>query len=142
MFSQFARPHPPTPSFIHPTTPNLIHPTTSNIIHPTTPNIIHPTTANIIHPTTPNIIHPTTPNIIHPTTPNIILPSSSYSNRFVRIPLLYSTDWTYNPKKKKDVLCFRDNFPPLTFKNPASYIQDGRIATLQMLHFIYFFKQI
>ena len=27
----------------------------------------------------------------------------------------------------------------LTFKNRASYIQDGRKATLQMLHFIYFF---
>jgi len=31
----------------------------------------------------------------------------------------------------------------LTFKNRASYIWDGRTATLQMLHFIYiFFKQI
>jgi hypothetical protein len=27
----------------------------------------------------------------------------------------------------------------LIFKNPASYIKDGRNATLQMLHFIYFF---
>jgi hypothetical protein len=27
----------------------------------------------------------------------------------------------------------------LTFKNLASYILDGRTATLQMLHFIYFF---
>jgi len=27
----------------------------------------------------------------------------------------------------------------LTFRNRASYIQDGRTATLQMLHFIYFF---
>jgi hypothetical protein len=27
----------------------------------------------------------------------------------------------------------------LTFKNLASYIEDGRTATLQMLHFIYFF---
>jgi hypothetical protein len=27
----------------------------------------------------------------------------------------------------------------LTFKNRASYIQDGRNATLQMLHFIYIF---
>ena len=27
-------------------------------------------------------------------------------------------------------------------KNRASYIQDGRTATLQMLHFIYFFQQI
>jgi len=33
-------------------------------------------------------------------------------------------------------------FFPLTFKNRASYIQDGRTATLQTLHFIYFFKQI
>ena len=30
----------------------------------------------------------------------------------------------------------------LTFKNLASYIQDGRTATHQMLHFIYFFKQM
>jgi len=30
----------------------------------------------------------------------------------------------------------------LTFKNRASYIQDGRTASLQMLHFIYFFQQI
>ena len=30
----------------------------------------------------------------------------------------------------------------LTFKNRASYIKDGFTATLQMLHFIYFFKQI
>ena len=30
----------------------------------------------------------------------------------------------------------------LTFKKRASYIQDGRTATLQMLHFIYFFQQI
>jgi len=30
----------------------------------------------------------------------------------------------------------------LTFKNRASYIQDERTATLQMLHFIYFFQQI
>jgi hypothetical protein len=29
----------------------------------------------------------------------------------------------------------------LTFKNRASYIQDGRTATLQMLHFIYFFNK-
>jgi hypothetical protein len=29
---------------------------------------------------------------------------------------------------------------PLTFKNRASYIKDGRIATLQMLHFIYLFS--
>jgi hypothetical protein len=30
----------------------------------------------------------------------------------------------------------------LTFKNRASYIQDERTATLQMLHFIYFFQQL
>jgi len=29
----------------------------------------------------------------------------------------------------------------LTFKNRASYIWDGRTATLQMLHFIYFFNK-
>jgi hypothetical protein len=28
----------------------------------------------------------------------------------------------------------------LTFRNRASYIQDGRTATLQMLHFIYIFS--
>jgi hypothetical protein len=30
----------------------------------------------------------------------------------------------------------------LTFKNRASYIEDGHTATLQMLHFIYFFEQM
>jgi hypothetical protein len=30
--------------------------------------------------------------------------------------------------------------PYLTFKNRASYIQDGRTATLQVLHFIYIFS--
>jgi len=30
----------------------------------------------------------------------------------------------------------------LTFKNRASYIYDGRTATLKMLHFVYFFHQI
>jgi hypothetical protein len=29
----------------------------------------------------------------------------------------------------------------LTFKNRASHIEDGRNATLQMLHFIYFFNK-
>jgi len=29
----------------------------------------------------------------------------------------------------------------LTFKKSASYIQDGRTANLQMLHFIYFFNK-
>jgi hypothetical protein len=29
----------------------------------------------------------------------------------------------------------------LTFKNRAAYILDGHIATLQMLHFIYFFNK-
>jgi len=29
----------------------------------------------------------------------------------------------------------------LTFKSRASYIQDGRTATFQMLHFIYFFNK-
>jgi len=32
--------------------------------------------------------------------------------------------------------------PPLTFQNRASYIWDGRTATLQMLHFIYFLTTI
>jgi hypothetical protein len=30
----------------------------------------------------------------------------------------------------------------LTFKNRASYTQDGRTASLQMLHFKYFFQQL
>ena len=34
-----------------------------------------------------------------------------------------------------------ENILCLTFKNRASYIQDGRTATLQMLHFISFFFQ-
>ena len=33
-------------------------------------------------------------------------------------------------------------FLELPFKNRASYIQDGRTATLQMLHFIYFSANI
>jgi hypothetical protein len=36
--------------------------------------------------------------------------------------------------------CKRDS-THLTFKNRASYILDGRTATLQMLHFIYFFNK-
>jgi len=32
-------------------------------------------------------------------------------------------------------------FLRLTFKNLVSYILDGRTATLQMLHFIYFFNK-
>jgi len=32
--------------------------------------------------------------------------------------------------------------PSLTLKNRASYIENGRTATLQMLYFIYFFQQI
>jgi len=35
---------------------------------------------------------------------------------------------------------FNSGFKGLTNKNRASYIQDGRTATLQMLHFIYFFN--
>jgi hypothetical protein len=30
----------------------------------------------------------------------------------------------------------------LTFKNRVSYIKDERTATIQMLHFIYFFQQL
>jgi len=33
-----------------------------------------------------------------------------------------------------------DSINALTFKNRASYIKDGRTATLQMLHFIYIFS--
>jgi len=32
-------------------------------------------------------------------------------------------------------------WPRLTFKNRASYIEDGRTATHQLLHFIYFFNK-
>jgi hypothetical protein len=32
-------------------------------------------------------------------------------------------------------------YDSLTFKNRASYIWDGRTATHQMLHFIYFFNK-
>jgi hypothetical protein len=32
--------------------------------------------------------------------------------------------------------------PTLDFKNRASYIKDGRTATLQMLHFMFLFQQI
>ena len=48
---------------------------------------------------------------------------------------------SYNTSKWQ--MGFNSAFKGLTFKNRASYIQDGRIATLQMLHFIYiFFQQI
>ena len=36
--------------------------------------------------------------------------------------------------------CSYTVYSSLTFKNHASYIQDGRTATLQMLHFISFFS--
>jgi hypothetical protein len=42
----------------------------------------------------------------------------------------------WNPKAGGDNL--QSYF--LTFKNRASYVWDGRTATLQMLHFIYFFS--
>jgi len=35
-------------------------------------------------------------------------------------------------------MCKRD--VALTFKNRASYIQDGHASTLQMLHFMFFFS--
>ena len=38
-----------------------------------------------------------------------------------------------------DCLCAHVNSITLSFKNRASYIQDGRTATLQMLHYIYIF---
>jgi hypothetical protein len=47
--------------------------------------------------------------------------------------------WTYSspgPISRVTIYIFT------TFKNRSSYIQDGRTATLQMLHFIYFFQQI
>ena len=37
--------------------------------------------------------------------------------------------------------CLYHQVQHLTFKNRASYIWDGRTATLQMLHFIYFFNK-
>ena len=45
----------------------------------------------------------------------------------MRKPRLPVVDWTDAPAD-------------LTFKNRASYIEDGRTATLQMLHFMYFFN--
>jgi hypothetical protein len=41
---------------------------------------------------------------------------------------------------RTDSLYKADNVSLLTFKNRASYIKDGRTATLQMLHFIYLFS--
>ena len=38
------------------------------------------------------------------------------------------------------MLCSVVHLTLLAFKNRASYIQDGRTATLQMLHFIYIFS--
>jgi hypothetical protein len=40
------------------------------------------------------------------------------------------------------VILINDKHILLTFKNRASYIWDGRTATLQMLHFIYFLTNI
>jgi len=51
-----------------------------------------------------------------------LIPSNALSMRYVNLP--FSTP------------CSKTN---LTFRNRTSYIQDGRTATLQMLHFIYFF---
>jgi hypothetical protein len=44
------------------------------------------------------------------------------------------------PHEKFDV--YESVHRDLTFKNRASFLQDGRTATLQMLHFIYFFQQL
>jgi hypothetical protein len=50
----------------------------------------------------------------------------------------------YSTQKSKSVGAKRTetDHQCLTFKNRASYIQDGRTTTLQMLHFIFFFQQI
>jgi hypothetical protein len=57
------------------------------------------------------------------------------------VPLLISSN--LQPRIPSGL--YRSGFPTntipvvLTFKNRASYIQDGHTATLQMLHFIYIF---
>jgi hypothetical protein len=38
------------------------------------------------------------------------------------------------------LFCHPEYDIPLTFKNLASYLEDGRISALQMLHFIYIFS--
>jgi len=49
---------------------------------------------------------------------------------------------TYNYMFRPRILAIVRLYYDLTFKNRASYMLDGRTATLQMLHFIYFFQQI
>ena len=44
------------------------------------------------------------------------------------------------PKCLKFAKYFEVHYTQLTFKNPASYIWDGRTTILQMLHFIYIFS--
>jgi hypothetical protein len=46
----------------------------------------------------------------------------------------------YRPKNSGEVVMKKIYQGILTFKNHASYIQDGRTTTLQMLHFIYIFS--
>jgi len=59
---------------------------------------------------------------------------------FVKAPNIRSHG---NPSRVgRSSTCGRtDGMTRLTFKNRASYIQDGRTATLQMLQFIYIFFQ-
>jgi len=52
-------------------------------------------------------------------------------------PALYKRFSPYRAVNKP-ILCYKTD--QLILKNRASYIQDGRTATLQMLHFTYFFS--
>ena len=83
---------------------------------------------------------------------NFIISRQHSSHNFVHI-FLHHFIFTckYNRKENLGILryeflnlgaftCMKGFY--LTFKNRGSYIQDGRIATLQMLHFIYLFQQI
>jgi hypothetical protein len=53
--------------------------------------------------------------------------------KFSQELLLHTEHWT--------VKAMRGNGSKLTFRNHASYIQDGHTATLQTPHFIYFFNK-
>jgi len=53
----------------------------------------------------------------------------------------HSNNEVVAPKEEGYAYVLTSNITALTFKNRASYIQDGRTATLQMLHFIYFFNK-
>jgi len=65
------------------------------------------------------------------------------TNIFTRCPhpryKLHTAPCNPHPETKWKFTLMQKISSKLTFKNRASYILDGHTATLQMLHFIYFF---